>query len=41
MRAHGGDIALAESTGAGTVFLLKLPASSAELIPTAAGRVNA
>jgi signal transduction histidine kinase len=42
MRAHGGDIALAESTGAGTVFLLKLPASSAELAPAAAetGRVR-
>ncbi|HZT50617.1 MAG TPA: HAMP domain-containing sensor histidine kinase [Stellaceae bacterium] len=26
LRAHGGDIALAESTGAGTVFVLKLPA---------------
>ncbi len=26
MRAHGGDVALAESTGAGTVFLLTLPA---------------
>ena len=25
MRAHGGDIALAESTGDGTVFVLKLP----------------
>ncbi len=25
MRAHGGDIALAESTGSGTVFLLRLP----------------
>jgi signal transduction histidine kinase len=25
MRAHGGDIVLAESTGVGTVFLLKLP----------------
>jgi signal transduction histidine kinase len=25
MRAHGGEIALAESTGSGTVFLLKLP----------------
>jgi signal transduction histidine kinase len=25
MHAHGGEIALAESTGAGTVFLLKLP----------------
>ncbi|HXQ51373.1 MAG TPA: ATP-binding protein, partial [Stellaceae bacterium] len=26
MRAHGGEIALADSTGAGTMFVLKLPA---------------
>ncbi|HUK57809.1 MAG TPA: HAMP domain-containing sensor histidine kinase [Stellaceae bacterium] len=26
MRAHGGDVALGESTGAGTMFLLTLPA---------------
>ena len=26
MRAHGGDVALADSTGAGTVFVLTLPA---------------
>jgi signal transduction histidine kinase len=28
LRAHGGDIALAESTAAGTVFVLRLPAPS-------------
>jgi len=30
MRAHGGEIALDESTGAGTVFVLHLPMSDAE-----------
>jgi signal transduction histidine kinase len=30
MRAHGGDIALIESTGSGTTFRLTLPAPSAE-----------
>ena len=30
MRAHGGDIALAASTGAGTTFCLTLPGDSGE-----------
>lgn len=29
MRAHGGDIRLVRSTGAGTVFRLELPLRSA------------
>jgi signal transduction histidine kinase len=36
MRAHGGDIALADSTGAGTVFVLRLPAVAAPIPLTAA-----
>jgi len=31
MRAHGGDIALDESTGAGTIFRLSLPRTSASV----------
>jgi signal transduction histidine kinase len=38
MRAHGGDIALVESTGAGTVFRLTLPLPSERPTAEPAGR---
>ena len=39
MRAHGGDIALVESTGAGTIFRLTLPAPAVEPPPARAPRL--
>jgi signal transduction histidine kinase len=36
MRAHGGDIALFESTGAGTIFALRLPAADVVARPRVA-----
>jgi signal transduction histidine kinase len=38
MRAHGGDIVLAESTGAGTVFVLRLPHDASARVSRAAAQ---